>query len=53
MLGVAKFLRLLMAVIAEHAIERINRSFSGFIHHSKEWPSSDVRFGLSASIDEM
>jgi hypothetical protein len=44
MFGASEFLRLLMTVVAEQAIERINRSFSAFIHHSQEWPSSHVRF---------
>jgi hypothetical protein len=46
MLTSSEFLRLLMAVVAEKAIEWINRSFSPFIHHSQEWPISHARFCL-------
>jgi hypothetical protein len=50
MFGASKFQRLLMAVVAEQAVERINRAFSAFIHDSQERPSSHVRFWLFAQI---
>ena len=50
MLRTPELLSLLNTVIAEHAIERIERPHARLIEHSQEWSFSHIRFKLFAQI---
>ena|SRR5215472_6682121 len=44
MLRASEFLSFLVAMVAEHACERIDRSFPALIHDPQQWPSLHVGF---------